>query len=189
MTLNRDESIVAQQRSLNRFEWPSSCIFLKVTLTLIDKVRDSNNEAPRRYVTMKEVVWYINRYQWRYLCAEHQVRRRKGLWEIRLLYQALSMLILHVGTSTIIEQVRMTKFVQNPVRLTLIDKVRGSNNQAPRSYVNEDGISLVHQSHSTMLTLCRTLFMLTSLVTKLAEDKERGWLVLYQAQSMMRSTT
>ena len=75
------------------------------------------------------------------------------------------------------------------VRLTVIDKVRGSNNQAPRSYVNEDGISLVHQSHSTMLTLCRTLFMLTSLVTKLAEDKERGWLVLYQALSMMRSTT
>jgi hypothetical protein len=94
------------------------------------------------------------------------------------------MLIIRFGTSTIIEQVRMTKFVQNPVRLTVIDKVRGSNNQAPRSYVNEDGNSLVHQSHSTMLSLCRTLFMLTSSVTKLAEDR-----LLYQAMTMMRSTT
>ena len=56
------------------------------------------------------------------------------------------------------------------MRLTLIDKVRGSNNQAPRSYVKEDGISLVHQTHSTMITL-------TPSVNKFAEDKEHRWFV------------
>ena len=38
-----------------------------------------------------------------------------------------------------------------------------------------DGISLTHQFLSMMLSMCRTQFILGPLVTKFAEDKERGW--------------
>ena len=45
------------------------------------------------------------------------------------------------------------------------------------SYGKDDGISLMHQSLSMMLSLCQTQFILRPSVTKFAEEKERGRIV------------
>ena len=148
-----------------------------VWLTHIDKVRGSNNQAPWATLKMTELVCCIYLYQWCYLCAEHS-----SVW----VYQSLSSpKIRNVEDSSFVSSPFDYAFKEPMIQVCADPKCEThTQRQSARfeqpsstSYGKDDGISLMHQSLSMMLSLWQTQFILRPSVTKFAEEKERGRIV------------